>query len=315
MKDTAYAFAVSAVRVKETGLLSASEFEALITSADEAGALSFLEDHGYSGITDDTDGILSGRLAEITDFIMSVSPDKNLLTFLFIKNDFHNLKAIMKCSITGDDTGRLLLPSISVDADDMKRIVADKTYNDLPPFMTSPAREAWDALVMGMNGQLCEMILDRGAIEASVKIALETDDDFCIGFAKLRRKISAFVIAFRCAWARKTADLIKLALPETDDPSKDSLITAVLSGCNDVIALAGKCGILLGDNGDASDIATVSRALEDSYISGSSFISMGTAPLISYFIRTEREVSRIRMILSCKRCGFTDKVIRRRMGL
>ena len=55
MKDSAYAFAVSAVRVRENGLLSRNQLESLVTAADDSAALRLLEDFGYKGITSDAE--------------------------------------------------------------------------------------------------------------------------------------------------------------------------------------------------------------------------------------------------------------------
>lgn len=314
MKDSAYAFAVSAVRVRETGLFTRSQTETLIAAADEDAALRLLEDYGYKGITGDPEAALSERLRTVTEFVTDVSPDTDLLSFLFIKNDFHNLKAAMKCSVSGIDPKRFFLPPAKAELDLVKKAVAEKDFQILPELMRDTATEAWNVLTAGMNGQLCEMVLDRAAIDASVAIAEASEDDFCIGLAKLRRKLTSLLIAYRCSAAGKTADFIRSALPETDEPEKQTLVKSALAGCDEVIALAGKCGVSLPETADASDIASAINALEDEYIARSAFISMGIAPVISYYLRAQREVSRIRVILSCKRCGMAEDVCRKRAG-
>jgi len=61
-------------------------------------------------------------------------------------------------------------------------------------------------------------------------------------------------------------------------------------------------------------VVFASNALEDEYISKSVFVSMGVSPVIAYYLRSEREIARIRVILSCKRCGFSESMIRKRTG-
>ena len=315
MKDSAYAFAVSAVRVRENGLLTKNQMESLITAPDEASALRLLEDFGYKGISADVEGVLSERLAAVTAFVTDVAPDRRLLSFLFVNNDFHNLKAAMKCAVTGISPDGFFLPAVSVSTETVKKSVEEKRFADLPESLRQPAADGWNALVTGMNGQLCEMILDRGAIEASVKIAEVSGDEFCIGLAKLRQRCAAFLIAYRCAVAGKTADFIKAALPETDEPSVKAFTTAALAGCDAVAALAEKYGFDLSDGADASAISAAAEVLEEDYISKSSFVSMGVSPVVSYYLRASREVARVRVILSCKRCGLSDEECRRRAGL
>ncbi|MBQ7827653.1 MAG: V-type ATPase subunit, partial [Clostridia bacterium] len=162
------------------------------------------------------------------------------------------------------------------------------------------------------NGQLYEVILDRASLTSAVSIA---EDGFCIGLARLRLRLTSILIAYRCAVAGKGADFIRTALPDTDDPAKDVLVKAALAGCSEVASLAVKCGMTLPENPDASDIASSIHTLEDEYIAKSAFTSMGIAPLISYYLRADREVSGIRVILSCKRCGLSDEACRKRVGL
>ena len=315
MKDSAYAFAVSAVRVRENGLLSRNQMESLITAADDGAALRLLEDFGYKGITSDAEKALSDRISYVTDFVTDVAPDKDLLLFLFVNNDFHNLKAAMKCSVSGIDPEPYFLPAVSVGTDEIKKIVAEKKFADLPELLRQPAAEAWNVLVSTMNGQNCEVILDRAAIEASVSIAQSAGDEFCTGLAKLRRKCAAFLIAYRCAVSEKTADFINTALPETDAPAKRTLLTTALSGRDAVLSLAEGLGFGLPAGAEASDITAASNKLEDEYMARSAFVSMGIAPVISYYLRSVREVEMIRVILSCKRCGLSDDICRKRAGL
>ncbi len=311
MRDNEYAFAVSAVRVRENGLLSKAQTEALIMAPDEAASLRLLEDSGYPGITADPDGVLADKIFEITDYVRDISPNGELLEFLLIKNDFHNIKAAMKCAVSELEPDGYFLPSVSVSEDTVKTAVLQRRFDLLPDLMKEYAIEAWSALTGSMNGQLTEAILDRGAIEVSVRIAEESGDTFSIGLAKLRRKTASLLIACRCAAAGKNNDFIRTALPCTE--YKDSLVKAALSGTDEVMALAEKLGIATSDSASASDIVRSAAEAEEEYISRAAFVSMGTAPVIAYYLRAEREVSAIRILLSCKRCGLTDAECRRRL--
>ncbi len=314
MKDNAYAFAVSAVRVRETGLLTKTQTETLVTAQDVASVLRLLEDYGYNDAADDAEMAIADRISSITEFIRGVCPDEKLLSFLFVNNDFHNLKAAMKCSVSGIEPDGYFLPPSAISFDSIKKAVEEKRFDTLPEIF-SAAENAWNTLVKTMNGQMCEMILDRAAIEAAVKIASETDDEFCIGLADLRAKISAFVIAYRCAAAKKSKDFTAQALPEIHGVDKKALVSAVLSGCDAVIAQAKKYGISVDEGDGVRELIHASDRCEDEYIARSMFVSMGVAPIISYYLKAQREVARVRVILSCKRCGLGEDVIRSRIGM
>ncbi len=314
MKDSAYAFSVSAVRVREKSLLTKAQVETLVTAPNEASVLRLLEDYGYSGITEGPDRVISEKLRGITEFVGDVCPNMEVFSFLFVNNDFHNLKAAMKCAVSGIEPDGYFLPPSAISLDEIKKAVSEKRF-DLLPEEFSAVSEAWDALTRTMNGQICEVILDRGAIEASVKIAERLEDEFCMGLAELRAQLSAFLIAYRCAVAGKSRDFVNFALPELGGIDKKALTAAAIAGCDEVAAFAKRYGIREDDITGAKDIVTASERLESEYIAKSAFVSMGTAPIVSYYLKAEREIVRIRVILSCKRCGFAEDVIRQRVGL
>ena len=71
----------------------------------------------------------------------------------------------------------------------------------------------------------------------------------------------------------------------------------------------------MDDGAGVRDLILASDRCEEDYISRSMFVSMGAAPIISYYLKAQREAARIRVILSCKRCGLGEDVIRDRTGL
>ncbi len=314
MKDTEYAFAVSAARVRETKLLSRSQIDSLVGAHDEAAALRMLEDFGYTGITSDPEATLSARISGVTDFVTEVAPGDGVLSFLLIKNDFHNVKAYMKCAVTGTEPEGYLLTPVMIDVSLIAEAAQNKTWNVLPGFAAKPAEKAWDVLMETMNGQYAEMILDRAALETSVKLAEAEKDAFCIKLAKLYLKTAAFRIAVRCAAAHKGRELLELALPADDSYPRERLLSAALAGVEDVVALASENGFEVPEPAGVDSFEEAARRAEDALRASASLVNLGAAPLIVYYLRCDGEVSKIRKILSCKRCGLDESAIRERIG-
>jgi len=130
----------------------------------------------------------------------------------------------------------------------------------------------------------------------------------------VRCKNASFIIAYRCAATGKTGDFTSLALPDSVPFLHDKLVSAARNGADEVLALCGEYGIDVGEGSGAMSILAGARAAENEYMARSAYVSMGAAPIVSYYLRAEAEISFIRELLSCKRCGFTEENIRERVG-
>ncbi|MGN1080813.1 MAG: V-type ATPase subunit, partial [Acutalibacteraceae bacterium] len=101
MKNTDFAYAVTSIRAKEAELLKPEFTEQLISAPDFSAAKRMLTDRGFKEFekTDDASAALVGCMSDVWNFIKDVAPDIAQLYFLIVKNDFHNLKAVLKSAV------------------------------------------------------------------------------------------------------------------------------------------------------------------------------------------------------------------------
>jgi len=95
MNGTKYANAVGAVRAMENNLLSRSDIEQLINARSKAE---------MSSITASKTGTAKSEdLSDVWAMLMEYAPDCKELEILLYRNDFHNLKAVLKAIISNRD--------------------------------------------------------------------------------------------------------------------------------------------------------------------------------------------------------------------
>ena len=100
MKTQDYLYAVSALRVSEESLLKESDLEQLINAPDYKKAIALLTEKGYEKPDgNDFSKMLDNRLSEVWDRVVKSAPEAKSLNMLIIKNDFQNLKAIIKSEV------------------------------------------------------------------------------------------------------------------------------------------------------------------------------------------------------------------------
>ena len=93
--------------------------------------------------------------------------DPTVFDTLRIADDFHNLKAAIKQLCTGSrlPPERLYVQGGRLDPEKVRRAVNAKDFAQLPGRMNAAGQSAYETLVQTADGQLCDVILDRAALE------------------------------------------------------------------------------------------------------------------------------------------------------
>lgn len=112
--DNNYLYAVANIRANELSLLSRADIDALIDAPDYKTALTLLDGKGYdTSFGSDYSAMLDGETEKTWSLIKSVAPSAEALDIFIVKNDFQNLKAVLKSEKTGDDAEKYLVsPSV-----------------------------------------------------------------------------------------------------------------------------------------------------------------------------------------------------------
>ncbi len=317
IKDTEFAYAVARVRSNEYKLLSSAVIESLINAKDYKEACKLVSETGYGDIErDGEEKVLALRLKEAFELIYESAPLKSCLDFLLIKNDFHNIKALVKSMATGADVmGMLLKPSV-VDTDIIRTALENKTYDEVPLGLGEVLEKAYGIITETMDGQSLEVYLDRMCIEKSVLLAKKSEDEFSIELAKLMSALSDIKIALRCQKTGKDKDFIMSALADCDMLDKDSLCEAALSGEDTLCVYAGKLGFEKLSQSIKEGYGIFEKTCDDmlvELIKPAKYKALGIAPLVAYYFAVDAEIKTLRIILSCKKNGIDIDKIRERV--
>lgn len=317
MKDTEFAYAVARIRSNENKLLSISNIETLINSSDYSEALKNLSDMGYSNLdTLGEDAVLSGVVRDAVELIYSSAPDNKCLDFLIVKNDFHNLKALLKCMVSGTDASQFLLSPSVVDAGLFKKSLESKDYSELPEFVSDTAERAYELVTKTLDGQKLEVFLDRKCLEAQVKLAFESKDEFSVSLANLMCAIFDFKVALRCLRTNKDFDFIIDALAPCPLLDVNRLCSAVLEGEDALCAYIKLLGFSSISDCITKGYAAFEKTCDDilmKKVKNAKYQCLGIAPLAAYYFAVDAEVKTVRIILSCKKNGIETSKIRERV--
>ena len=320
MKQKDFTYAVARIRSKELGLLSAQHIEQLIgcKSCDEA--LHFLADKGWGSPDEplEPERLLEGERLRAWQTVEEMVDDKTVFDTLRIADDFHNLKAAIKQLYTGSTLPpeRLYVPGGRLDPEKIRRAVSTKDFALLPGRMCEAGRSAYETLVQTGDGQLCDVILDRAALEDMIDEGKKSGSEILNDYAVLTAASANIRIAVRSARTGKSLDFVRRALAPCPALDAEALSHAAVAGP------AAVAEYLQG-----TDYADAAAALQESpaaferwcddlvirRLQPEKYNPFTVGPLAAYVLARQNEIKCVRMVLSGKQSGLSEAAIRERM--
>lgn len=179
MSDLNFAYSAARIRCLENKLISGALYEQMADASSADDCFRILSDAGYAGISESNFGkVLSDELNSTYMLIKGLQPNDKFADLFLVKNDFHNLKVIIKSEISGKDGESFISENGSISPDVLKEAVLNRDFSDLPAIMSEALKNAYDAYGKTQNGQLIDVELDKGAFRLMKKYADECKSEF-----------------------------------------------------------------------------------------------------------------------------------------
>ena len=105
-RDTAYAHAVGRIRTIEKSFIDRSRFQRMIDSPGPEEACKVLVDagYGYEGRTGqawDYETLLGDEYKKTYRLLSEVTPQPEIIDMFLVRNDYHNVKVLLKGEFSG----------------------------------------------------------------------------------------------------------------------------------------------------------------------------------------------------------------------
>lgn len=324
MKETDYAYAVGRIRVNEMSFLSAADMDQLIMADSYRSAITLLEEKGWMEKSEHPDPVDVFRLQEEKTWklLTEIAPDIRELDFLIVKNDFHNLKAILKAAAARTskavihDPEALFVYPVSIDPKQLSALIAERDFEHLPAFARDVVKETYDSLMRTEDGQWADLILDAKAM-AEIQTRSETvQNRFVAELAELTVATLNIKIAYRAILTGKDRRFLEAALGPMKSLDRTKFIDATLLGFESLIEMLSPT--VYGPGAEALKVSgsAFEKWCDDALmakVAHAKYKSLGIEPLIAYYVAKTTEIKNIRILLSCKSNRFAPEVIRERM--
>ena len=317
MSEQQYTYAVARIRSKELGLLNRPFMEQLISSKSYDECLRLLADKGWgNGDPMPAEELLAVERERTWALIGELVSDLSVFDVFLYANDFHNLKAAIKQVCTEEEFPNIFLPFGTLSADAILAAVKEHEFGDLPEQMRGVAREAFETLLHTRDGQLCDLIVDKGALNAIFAAGKAADNELIRLYAELTVAAADIKIAVRAQKTGKPLELIRRSLAACDSINPDLLAHAAISGLDAI------CDYLEGTAyADAVPALRESPSAFERWcddliilkIRPQLYNAFTVGPLAAYILAREGELKTVRIILSGKLNGLPEDSIRERV--
>jgi len=317
MADNQYTYAVARIRSKEISLLDKSDIDQLMNCKSEKECLRLLTDKGWgkSG-EENAEQILSVEREKTWELIGELVEDLSVFNTFLYSNDFHNLKAAIKQVYTGSNFNDIYISQGTIDPEIIVNAVKAHNFMELPEHMRLCSEEAYQVQMHTGDSQLCDVIIDRAALETMLIKGKESKNELFSLYAELKVAVADINIAIRSCKTGKDKEFIERALADCDSLNKTLLTTAALEGMEAIYQY-----LLLTVYSDAvpalkespSAFERWSDNLIIKHISPQKYNPFTISPLAAYILARENEIKTVRILLSGKRNDISDDSIRERL--
>ena len=318
MAKDSYIYAVARIRTHETKLLNHQFMEQLIAAPDEDAAMKLLVEHGWGAPEMSAEQMLDREKKKTWELIRELVPDNiDIFDVFLYQSDYHNLKAAIKECCTSDiHDGIYEEDGITIDPKEIEKAVAARDFKALPERMQEPAARAMETLFKTRDGQLCDIIIDRAALDAIREAGKATGSRLLALYGEYVAAMSDVKICARAVRTGKDRTFLGNALADCEHLDVSSLADSASQGEESFKTYLGSTGFsavvdMLSKSPSAFECACDSYLIEQ--IQPQLHNSFGIDPLAAYILARRMEIKSVRIILTGKRNDLPDESIRGRV--
>lgn len=316
MAENQYLYEVARIRTKELSLLSADFFEQLLSAPDYEACIRLLKEKGWEGGRDDWEEMLAKEREKTWKLMEELVGDTSVFDVFLYGNDYSNLKAAVKSCRHRTELSNIYISQGTVPADTIRKALQENRFEDLPEAMREPAREAQRVLLQTGDGQLCDIIIDRAALEAIYRAGRESGNEFLKLYGELTVACADIKTAVRACRTGKSREFLERALAPCDSLNVRELADAAASGAEAVEKYLETTEYREGAGELKESLSAFERWCDNLLIRRirpQLYNAFGLGPLAAYILARESEIKSVRIVLSGKKNHLPEESIRERV--
>lgn len=181
-----YPYAVAKIKVRENRLLTNENLEQLAQEEDMERIVSSLieKDYRFDMVSryEDYEVVLKRAEEDMYKLIKEIIEEQNIAEIFLSKNDFYNMKLILKSHVEGKDYQDKLLNSGTVSKEEISSIMENEAYDRLSKNRKNAILDAMEAYQKTKMPFMIDAILDKECFHHMKKLAAQMKNDFIANY-------------------------------------------------------------------------------------------------------------------------------------
>ena len=312
-----YIYAVARIRSRELSLLNEAVISQLSAAATEEDCLRILNEKNWGNPDLPSEEMFQEENKKTWALIRELVPNNMQIFDVFrLEKDYHNLKAAVKESCIDGIHPGIFTDGGTIPAKDIEQAIAESDYEALPKSMRQVAQEAKETLLQTRDGQLCDVIIDRAALEAIREAGEKTGEALLKDYGELVCATGDIKIAVRAARTGKSRQFLDRALAPCSTLDVSALAEAAAAGVDAVIAYLDHTVYADAVEELNGSVAAFERWCDNRMIETIKpqiHNPFGIGPIAAYILARDNEIKTVRIILAAKRNGLPEEMLRERV--
>ena len=313
-----YIYAVARIRAKELLCFGSPAMEQLMACKTYEECLRMLNEKGWGdGSAGQTpESLLDGERNKTWEQLRELVEDMSVFDVFLYANDYHNLKAAIKENYAPSHGADIYSSNGTIDPAVFRQAADEHDFSVLPAGMRDAAEEAMSVLRETGDGQLCDIIIDKAALNAILQAGKASGDPLLAFYAEHTVATANIKTAVRCQKTGKSLDFIRRALAKCDTLDVSLLAQTAVESFEAIIEYLGRtcysgAAEALTQSASAFERWCDNRLIEK--IRPQKYETSTIGPLAAWLLARENEIKTVRILLSGKRNGLSDDAIRERL--
>lgn len=318
-----YLFAGALVRTRANSRI---DREALLRMADARDVFEIckmLPEYSIEPIYDasgnlDAEKTVTEYLSKEFDAVSKAMPQKQIIDFLKIPYDCHNLKALAKCDFRGRDNSEELLIDLGrVPAKDVISYVKNEDLSAFSENLASSYKKAKKAFAESGDPKLIDSILDSACYADMLSSVGAYRNSYFKDLVKIKIDTTNFMTAVRTIRMGDRTGLFESMFISGSDLTLDYFKKAMANGEDSLFAAMKKQGYGTSCDSKETSLTQLTKAFEDIYmrkVNSAKDIPFGAEVCVCYLIKASHAMKLFRTLFAAKQAGIESSKIKEKIG-
>jgi len=327
-ENSNFAYAIGRIRAIEKRLLDKGKFDRMIDSKSPEEALKVIAEAGYnessafSGNISDYESMLKEEEKRLYALLKEISSNSEVFDIFLLKNDYHNIKVMLKSEFLGIETDNGLLNAGTIPISNMKMVIIDRNFIKLPIYMKESIEEALDNFSKTKDPRQIDLILDSAYYAHIVELSSKSGYIYLKKLVEVMIDMTNIKTYLRIRNLNMTLDLLKKSLIPGGTMEDSVFFSNFGKSLDELLEKTKKTkyyNILSEGIESHAKHGSFSKLekLADDYIINivkkTKYNTFGIEPLIGYLIAKETEIKNLRIVMVGKINNISNDIIRERL--